>query len=61
MGIGLVCGWVADIMVGQRGQREIEGVETQRYSLAFIMILPRAEREGEIESRKERVREIRRD
>lgn len=41
-----VGGCVCDIMAGQRGQREIEGVETQRYSLAFItMILPRAERE----------------
>lgn len=31
------CEWVCDIMAGQRGQREIAGVETQRYSLAFII------------------------
>ena len=48
--------WVCDIMAGQRGQREMEGVETQRYSLAFIItILPRAERERVRERDRERV------
>lgn len=38
--------WVCDIMAGQRVLREMEGVKTQRYSLAFIItILPRAESE----------------
>ena len=55
-----MCLCVCDIMAGQRGQREIEGVETQRYSLAFIItILPRAERERERE--RERVRERQRE
>lgn len=47
-----MCGWLCDIMAGQRGQREMEGVETQRYSLAFIItILPRAQREREREAK----------